>query len=190
MNYSLEDLKEIGFGCIGQNVSIHKTVQIYSPARIFIGDNVRIDCFSILSAGNEGILIGNNVHIAASSFIFGGGGKVTLEDFSGLSSRVSIYTATDDYSEGYLTNPTVPEKYKKLSCGSVCLRKHAIVGSGSVIMPGVEVGLAASIGALSFVYKNVEAFAIVFGSPARVIGKRSEKILEMEQLYLEECGKV
>lgn len=186
MNYTSAELDSIGFGSIGSNVTIHKTVQLFSPERILLGDNIRIDCFSLLSAGEEGIYIGSNVHLAASTFIFGSGAKVVLEDFAGLSSRVSIYTATDDYSEGYLTNPTVPEKYKKVTCGAVTLRRHAIVGAGAVIMPGVEVGLAASIGALSFVYKNVEDFTIVFGTPARVIGKRSDKILEMERRYLEE----
>jgi dTDP-4-amino-4,6-dideoxy-D-glucose acyltransferase len=186
MNYTRDELEQIGFARIGSNVTIHITVELFSPQRIHLGDNVRIDCFSLLSAGEEGIHIGNNVHLAASTFIFGGGGKVVLENFSGLSSRVSIYTATDDYSEGYLTNPTVPDKYKKVKCGPVTLRKHAIVGAGSVIMPGVEVGVAASIGALSFVYKKIDDFSIVLGSPARVIGRRSEKILEMERIYTDE----
>ena len=76
MIYSRDELEQIGFARIGENVTIHKTVELFSPNRISLGDNVRIDCFSLLSAGEEGIHIGNNVHLAASAYIFGSGGKV------------------------------------------------------------------------------------------------------------------
>lgn len=185
MNYSPEELGKIGFGAVGRNVIIHKSAQIFSPQDIYIGNNVRIDCFSVLSAGKEGIHIGNNVHLAVSVLIFGGGGRVTLEDFSGLSSRVSVYTATDDYSGGYLTNPTVPDRFKNVMCGPVTFRKHVVVGSGSVVMPNVELGLGASVGALSYVRKCVESFAVMSGNPMKLVGRRDEKVLEMERLYLE-----
>lgn len=189
MNYNREELERIGFGGLGENVIIHKNTEIFAPENIYLGNDVRIDAFSILSAGGEGVHIGNNVHLAASVFIFGGGGKVVLEDFCGLSSRVTVYTASDDYSEGHLTNPTVPDKYRKIKNGSVVLRRHAIVGSGSIIMPDVEIGIAASVGALSFVNKNIDDFSVVFGHPLRSIGKRKEQILELEKKYLDEKSK-
>ena len=39
-------------------------------------------------------MIGRNVHVAVSSYIFGMGGRVVLSDFCGLSARVSLFTAT------------------------------------------------------------------------------------------------
>ena len=188
MIYSRGELEEIGFAQIGENVTIHKTVEFFSADGISLGNNVRIDCFSLLSAGDEGIHIGSNVHLAASSFIFGSGGRVILEDFAGFASRVSLYTASDDYSEGFLTNPTVPEKYKKVTRGPVTLRRHVIIGVGSVIMPNVEIGVGASIGALTFVNENVGEFMIGVGNPMRILGKRSESILEREKMYLDEIG--
>lgn len=186
--YSHKELKSMGIAAIGDNVRVHRSVQMFSPQYIHFGNNVRIDCFSLLSAGSEGIYIGNHVHIAAGGYIFGGGGRVLIEDFCGLSSRVTLYTSTDDYSEGHMTNPTVPDKYRKVSNGPVTLRKHALIGSGSIIMPNVELGVAVSVGALTFITKKIGTLLVVHGNPARIIGKRDERILEMERSFLNATG--
>src|SRR5258708_7112341 len=102
------------FGSMGVNVTIHPTVVLINPEKVFLGNNVRIDCFCLLSAGDDGIHIGNNVHLAAGSYLFGSGGKVVLEDFCGLSSRLAVSTASVAFAGGDLTHPTIPEKYQKV----------------------------------------------------------------------------
>jgi len=171
---------------VGHNVSIHRSVLMFSPHLIRIGSNTRIDCFGLLSAGPDGICIGDHVHIAAGVYLFGSGGRIVLESFCNLSSRVAVYTASDDYTEGYLTNPTVPMKFRKVQQGDVTLRRHAIVGTGGVLLPGVTLGLAASVGALTLVRKSVEDFVVVAGCPSRIIGTRDKRILEEEKKLLEE----
>lgn len=47
--YTHDELAEIGFKSCGKNVLISRKASIYSPAKIEIGDNVRIDDFCILS---------------------------------------------------------------------------------------------------------------------------------------------
>ena len=181
MNYSADELKALGLGSFGENVRIHKSAVLINPAGLQFGNNVRVDCFCVFSAGPAGIRVGDYVHVAAGCYLFGGGGPIVLEDFSGLSSRVSIYTATDDYTEGYLTNPTVPDEFKKVTGGAVFLRKHVIIGAGSVILPGVELGIGSAVGALTCVRKDVEPFKVVVGNPARAVGERGRKLLELEQ---------
>lgn len=66
--YNKEELKQIGFKSIGEDVLISKKASIYSPKSIIIGDHVRIDDFTILS-GN--ITIGNYVHISAFVSLYG-----------------------------------------------------------------------------------------------------------------------
>lgn len=181
MNYSTEELEEL-LGGVGSNVKIHRTVLFFNPKHIFIGSNVRIDCYSLLSAGASGIHIGNYIHIAASTHLFGGGGQILLEDFCNLSSRVSLFTSTDDYVEGYMTNPMVPEQYKKVDHGSITLRKHAIVGCGSIVLPHVEIERGGAVGALSLIKRDVPEFTIVGGIPAKKLGERDRKLLELETL--------
>jgi len=185
MNYSDEELQQLGLAAVGRNVSIHRSVVLINPQGIQIGNNVRIDCFAILSAGHEGIKIGSCVHIATGTALFGSGAAIVLEDFCGLSSRVSIYTSTEDYSGSNLTNPTVPDEFRKIKSGPVILRKHAIVGAGCVILPSVELKIGASIGALTCIRKNVGEFEICVGAAQkpRVIGRRDRKLLEVEAAY-------
>jgi acetyltransferase-like isoleucine patch superfamily enzyme len=185
MNYSHDELKQI-LGSVGDNVTVHRSVVFFSPQNIYIGSSVRIDCYSFLSAGPKGIQIGDFVHLGVGVCLFGASGQIQIESFCGLSSKATVLTGSDDYTEGYLTNPTVPTRYKKVREGDVVLRKHALVGVSSVIMPGVTLGVAASVGALSFVNGNVPDFAIALGNPLRLFGKRPARILELERECLSE----
>lgn len=174
-------------GECGNRVTIDPSVRLFGdPAKLQIGDDVRIDALCLISIGDQGIRIGRNVHIAAGCFIYGSGGRVTLADFSGLSARVTIYTASDDYRTGCLTNPTVDSAFRNLHRGPVCLEKHAIVGAGSVILPNTTIGFGAAVGALTVVRKHVDPGTIVVGNPSRAIpGKRDvEKLLLLEREYL------
>jgi galactoside O-acetyltransferase len=180
-------LREI-FADIGSNVQVDAGVKIIGGKNIAIGSNVRIDTDVLLVAGCT-INIGNFVHLGAAAHIFGSGGPVVLKDFCGLSSRVSIFSATDDYSGGYLTNPTVPDEYRNFKSAGVTIGRHAIIGCGSVVMPGVSIGDGASVGALSFVNKSVPSMLVVMGNPIRKIGVRDgRRLIEMEKAFREEYG--
>lgn len=179
--YSEEELAEIGFAKYGVNVLISNKTSIYNPSKISIGSNVRIDDFCVLSAGEGGIEIGDYIHIAVFCSLIGVG-KISLADFSGLSSRVSIYSSNDDYSGEHLTNPMVPNLYTGVEHANVSMGKHAIVGSGSVILPGVILEEGVAIAALSLVSKSCSAFGIYSGN--RRIAERKRQLLELEvQLY-------
>ncbi len=185
MNYSKDELSSLGLGAFGDDVLIDRSVRLYNPARIKLGSRVRIDCFVVITAGDQGVEIGNNVHVSAHAAIFGGGGRVLIEAFCGLSGRTSIYTSSDDYTEGYIANPTMPAEFRKCTNGAVVLRRHALIGAGTVILPNVELGIGSAVGALSLVRTDVEEFKIVAGIPAEVIGQRDRKrLLELEQKYL------
>jgi acetyltransferase-like isoleucine patch superfamily enzyme len=168
------------FASVGKNVLVSTDARFFAADRIHLGDHARIDAFCILSAGQAGIMIGRYVHLGAGSKLFGGGGPILLEDFSGISANCCLYTATDDFTDGFMAHPTVPLSFRNITEGSVILRRHGLVGSGSIIMPGVEVGVGAAVGALSMVRDKVEPFAIVAGVPARVVGHRGRHLLQLE----------
>ncbi|HEY8542085.1 MAG TPA: acyltransferase [Pseudothermotoga sp.] len=181
--YTEEELKEIGFKRLGKNVLISRKASIYGAEKIEIGDNVRIDDFCILSGR---IKLGNFIHIAAGTFLFGGNSGIEMEDFSGLSSRVVVYAVNEDYSGKFLTNPTVPEKYRKVEEAKVLIKKHAIVGTGTTILPGVTIGEGASIGAMSLVTKDIPEWMIAVGIPAKPVNERKKDLLELEKMLVEE----
>ncbi|WP_173391151.1 acyltransferase [Pararhodospirillum photometricum] len=178
--FESEDLMAFGFKKIGKNVKIAKNSTIIGLNNIEIGSNVRIDGNVVISSYSGYISIGNYIHIGSGCYI-GCSGGVTLSDFSGLSQDVKIYSSSDDYSGKSLTNPTVPHNYLNVKVAHVFLGKHVIIGSGSVILPGVSIEDGSSVGALSLVSKSLEGWGVYAGAPAKKIKKRSDDLLRLEE---------
>lgn len=176
--YTRDELEKIGFKEIGTNVKLSRKASVFSPEKISIGSNVRIDDFCILSGV---ISVGNYIHIAAYTAIYGGQCGVTLDDFVNLSSRVCIYSVSDDYSGEYMAGPMVPDKYRNVHEEAVNIGKHVIIGSASMVMPGVNVGEGCAFGAYSFINHSTEPWTINVGIPCKTLRKREKKILEFEE---------
>lgn len=167
-----DELSGIGLRSYGRKVLIDRAARLISPNRIALGDNVRIDCFSLISAGEEGVEIGSHVHISSGVYVYGTGGRVEIADFCGLSPGAKVFTASDDFTEGYLRGPQVPACYRRITTGSVSMAENSQVGAGAIILPGVKVGRNASVGALSLVSRSVPANTVVAGVPAREMATR------------------
>lgn len=185
--YSLEELRDLGFKSFGENVKVSRKASIYGAGNISLGCNVRIDDFCCLIGGEGGIEIGSYVHIAFFCIILGNGG-VVIRDFAGLSSRAAIYSATDDYSGEYLTNPTIPSEYLGISRGKVILNKHVIIGTNSTILPSVNIGEGCSVGAHSMVNKDLGPWGIYVGVPVKRIKDRKTDLLKLEKELIEMYG--
>jgi acetyltransferase-like isoleucine patch superfamily enzyme len=181
--FSEEELKKMGFKYLGKNVKISTKASIYYPETIEIGDNSRIDDFCVISGK---VKIGRNVHIAPFCLVAGGEEGIIFEDFSGLAYGVKVFTRSDDYSGLTLTNPTIPDKYKRVTKKPIKIGKHSIVGTNSIILPGVTLAKGTSIGAMSVVSKSTKAWSIYLGIPARKIKDRKCDLLELERKYMEE----
>lgn len=180
---SREAIERMGFSSLGENVQISDRASLYGIDRIALGNNVRIDDFCVLSAGVGGISIGQHVHIAVYSSLIGAG-KIMISDFCNISSRVSIYSSSDDHLGVTMTNPTVPSQYTGVKHADVFLGKHVLVFSGSVILPGVTLEDGVVIGALSLISKSCQAFGIYGGNPAKWIKERKRDLLELEQQFM------
>ena len=165
---------------IGKNVIIGKTVRIRYPELVEIGDNVIIDDFTYISTS---LLLHSNVHISAGCKIIGGKNAfVEMHEFSTLAPNVVLSAGTDDYISGIAT-PLVPLEYKaNVKIGKIVLKKHCIVGAGSVVLPDVIFDEGACLGALSLANRSLESYFLYAGIPARQIKKRNkEEILFLEK---------
>lgn len=183
MNFlDIKKLKKYNFKNLGENVLISEKASFHNAANISIGNNTRIDDFCVLSAGEGGIEIGSYVHIAVYTSLIGKS-KIKIDDYANLSSKISVYSSNDDYSGDYMTNPTIPEKYTNVQHDDVYIGKHVIIGSGSIILPGIRIETGASIGCLTLIKNDCKSFGIYAGVPARYIKDRSKKILEIEEIF-------
>jgi galactoside O-acetyltransferase len=93
-------LRSVGFAALGSDVSIEESVVILGAEHIRIGSHIRIDAFSVLSAGPGNLTIGEHVHLGVGDVGVGvclyAGAGVTIAPFAGLSSGVSVYSVSDD----------------------------------------------------------------------------------------------
>ena len=176
---SQKELDNMGFRFLGKNVLISDKCSLYNTKNISIGDNTRIDDFCILSAGDEGIEIGKYVHIACYSSLIGKG-KIVMKDYSGISSRVSVYSSSDNYDGEYMTNPCLPDNVTNTTHKDVIIGKHVVIGSNSVVLPGVILADGCSIGAMSLVNKSVNGQDVMVGIPIKKIKGRKTNIFDLE----------
>lgn len=182
---SKASLSTMGFDQLGVDVKISDRASIYNPELMRIGDHARIDDFCVLSGR---VVIGRNVHIAIFCNVAGGELGVTLEDFAGLAYGCHVFTQSDDYTGRTLTNPTVPDRYKRETKSPVLIKRHSIVGAGSLVFPGVTLEEGTAVGALSMVTKSTEPWSVYFGIPAKRVKARKQDLLTLEQQYIREDG--
>lgn len=181
--YTNAELKELGFSNLGNNVFISKKASFYGTSKMEIGDNVRIDDFCILSGK---ITIGNYIHIAAYTALYGGDSGIEIHDYTNISSKIAIYSISDDYSGQTMTNPMIPDKYKNIQTEKVLIEKHVILGSGCVVLPGVILKEGSSFGAMTLIDKSSEAWSINAGIPFKKIRGRSKELLLLEEKFKKE----
>ena len=185
--YTESELAQLGFAAYGADVRISRNCAIIGAQNVRIGSHVRIDDYVVISAGSGSLLVGNHVHIAAGAYL-GCAGGISLADFSGISHGAKLYSASDDYSGSALTNPTVPKKYLDVDVAPVALGRHAIVGAGSIVLPGVILSEGTAVGAMTLIKRGFKTddWAVYFGAPARKVADRSKALLALEAALLAE----
>ena len=142
---------------LGRDVRIHAFVNLYGCR---IGDETQIGTFVEIQ---KGVDIGRRCKIQSHTFICEG---VTIEDAVFVGHSVCFINDRDPRA-------TTPEGDLKSAedwtLEPTIVRKGASIGSGAVILGGVEIGAGALIGAGAVVTRSVPAGAVVAGNPARVL---------------------
>jgi acetyltransferase-like isoleucine patch superfamily enzyme len=171
------------------------TGEASGPARL--GDGVAIGAGSVVLAGAEigaGCVVGDQAHVRERTTIGQGsvvGRGVSVENDVSIGARVRLQTnayitawsvVEDDVFVApavVLTNdPTAGRRRAGEQLRGATLRRACRVGAGAVLLPGVEVGEEAFVGAGAVVTADVPPRAVVLGVPARVVREvREEELL-------------
>jgi len=180
--YSENELKMLNIKfCVhggAKKIKISRKCSIYGTDIVINGKNVRIDDFCFLSGQ---IVIGDFVHIAAFSLLNGNGGGILIDDYVNISSRVSIYSNSDDYSGDMMTGPLVPNECINVISQPVKIQKHVIIGANSFVMPGCNIGEGCAFGSYSFINTNTDEWGVYVGIPIRRLKNRSRNLLNYEE---------
>lgn len=175
-----DDLRALGVGAVGKNVRVHETCVLVGLENMRFGSNVRVDPFSVLTATGGRLEVGDFVHLSSHLFLSAAAG-VKIGDFCALSVGVKVFSRSDDYEGRFLANPTVPSAFTSPDAkGPIVIDRHVIVGAGTVVLPGVDIGEGAAVGAQSLVKQSLSPWGIYAGVPAELVRPRRKDILDEE----------
>ena len=152
---------------------VHKTAIVDKP--VDIGNKTKIWHFSHVQSGaviGEGCSLGQNVNI---------GNNVKIGDYVKIQNNVSIYEGVEleDYvfcgPSMVFTNVKLPRSefpQKGTSYYSKTLvKKSASIGANATIVCGVIIGEYSMVGSGAVVTKDVPAYHLVVGNPAKIVCK-------------------
>lgn len=117
-----------------------------------IGENCNICAHTLIE---NDVVIGDDVTIKSGVYIWDG---VTVED------KVFIGPCVAFTNDKFPRSKIYPESFQR-----TLIRQGASIGANATILPGIQVGCYAMIGAGSVVTKDIPDFAMVVGSPARIV---------------------
>jgi dTDP-4-amino-4,6-dideoxy-D-glucose acyltransferase len=180
--YSPQELIGFGFASVGHNVRVSRKVSLYAISGS-IGSSVRIDDFSIIKGR---VTIRSYVHIGSHCSLSGARGQV--DDCTSLSTGVSIFTGSDDYRGDCLNGPMVPQELVRTISGDVRIGRGVVVGAHAVLLPGIAVGDAATIGACCVINADCEPGGVYVtggGRPRRVHTRDLRAVLAQVESVLD-----
>jgi galactoside O-acetyltransferase len=179
--YTKKELQSLGLKRYGKNVLISSKSSFYGAGNIVIGDNTRIDDFTVVSAVDGFIVIGSHTHISSHCLLIGKGG-IVLSDFCTISSFSGIYSASDDFSGRYLIGPMNDADLIHVHKAKVTLEKYTACGAHSIILPGVTLRQGAVLGACSLANKDMDEWQIYIGIPAKSLKPRERDLIEKAKI--------
>lgn len=142
---------------IVESENIGKKTRIWAFAHILPGAVVGEDCNICDHTFIENdVVVGNRVTIKCGVQLWDG---ITLEDDVFIGPNATFTNDPFPRSKQY------PEKFSR-----TIIRKGASIGGNATILPGLNIGQYAMVGAGTVVTKDVPPFAIVIGNPARITG--------------------
>ena len=168
------------------DVFVHPSAVVDEGARV--GKNTRIWHFCHVMPKTE---IGSNCNIGQNVFI---DNNVIIGNGVKIQNNVSVYNGVRIEDDAFLgpsmvfTNVTNPRSFieRKSEFKPTWVRKGATIGANATIVCGVEIGAYALIGAGAVIIRDVPAFALMVGNPARQIGWVSKSGIKLD---FDEAGK-
>ncbi len=156
-------------GSLGPGTVIEQGVLVFHPDRVHLGAGVYVGHQTILKGYHRNeLVIGDGSWIGQQCFFHSAGG-IRIGDAVGIGPAVKILTSVHREA-----GRDVPILHAPLELAPVVVEDHADVGVGAILMPGVTVGRGAQVAAGAVVTRDVPAYAVVAGVPARVLRERPE----------------
>jgi acetyltransferase-like isoleucine patch superfamily enzyme len=152
----------------GDGLIVGSLVGLKHPETFSIGKSVFVGAGAYLQGRFDGkFVVGDHVWIGPQAYF--DARDLVLEDYVGWGPGAKVLGSAHTGRPG-----DVPIVQTDLEIRPVRVREWADIGTNAVLLPGVTVGKGAIVGAGAVVTKDVPAFAVVAGVPARFLRWREE----------------
>ena len=120
-----------------------------------------------------GAKIGKNVFIGYEVWMDYNNAKlIEVGEGAHITNRCLLLCHQRNLNNYYIGDDSTKLPYKK---GKIIIEKNVMIGMGTIVMPGVTIGEGSIIGAGSIVSKDIPAWSIALGRPAKVVKKISSR---------------
>ena len=155
------------FGRCGPDCVFEQGVLVFHPENIELGANVYVGHNAILKGYYKNKLrIGDETWIGQQAFFHSAGGI-------DIGARVGIAPAVRIISSFHReAGRDVPILDSPIELAPVVIEDDCDLGVGAIVLPGVRIGRGSQIGAGAVVSKDVPAYSVAVGVPARVTKER------------------
>jgi acetyltransferase-like isoleucine patch superfamily enzyme len=155
------------FRALGADCVFEAGVLVFHPENISLGRNVYVGHQAILKGYYKNELrIGDESWIGQQVFMHAAGG-LTIGARVGIGPGVKILT-----SQHQEAGRETAVLFSPVSTAPVVIEDDSDIGIGAILLPGVTIGRGAVVGAGAVVTRDVPAYAVVAGSPARILRHR------------------
>lgn len=154
---------------LGSAVIYDYVVQL-NKERIRIEQGSRIDSFVKLEGG-ESLHIGRYVHIASFAHIGIGGGRTLIGDYAAVASGGKLISGSNQVDARSMS-ACAPQDMQNVKRSFVTLEQYSVVLANAVVLPGVTLKQGAVLAAGGVATKDIPAWEIWGGVPARFMRKR------------------
>ena len=147
----------------GRNSRIcrHTRMDVMPFNNFVLGADSTIEDFCTVNNGVGDVLIGDRTRIGMSNVLIG---PVTIGNDVMLAQNIVL----SGLNHGYQDITIIPHK-QPVTKNKIIIEDEVWIGANSVIIAGVTIGKHAVVAAGSVVTKNVPAYSVVGGNPAKVI---------------------
>ena len=160
---------------LGKNCILEIGMKIVGAKNISISEYTWIDSYTSINALFGPVTIGKRVHIAPFTIIGAGKEGLEIKDYVAIGAGCRIYGHSEIQKDGKrMSGPMIPWRYKAYHSGPVILEKDSVLGTNSVVLPGVTIGEGAVVCPGSVITKDIPPWVIAAGIPTRFIGKRDK----------------
>lgn len=154
-------------GC-GERVGVGLPITLAAPERVYVGDDVKIGSYGLISAVNTEIHIGSKVMMAPQVALIAGNHNTGV-----VGAYMADVVAKRDFDD-------LP----------IVIEDDVWIGTRAIVLKGVTIGRGSVVAAGAVVTRDVPAYGVVSGVPAKLVGQRfdADTLARHEGLLLGDQG--